>query len=236
MLYLYALADGLTSVDDLVGICSERLAVVTFDAIVAVAGVVEHVPAVDRNRLAAQDRVVRTLHERAQALLPMRFGSAFPSEADAARAMRVQAPRLRQQLDAVKGNEQMTTRILGPPSRPSAASVGLAEAREAFATRAKADALGAPGAASEAPGADYLRARAARQVPPEIQPLLLAVAPLVRATRVERGKTEGVIATVYHLIDRGRSAAYRTAMTAAAGQHARLSVHITGPSPCYAFS
>jgi hypothetical protein len=233
MLYLYALTDRLTSVDDLLGISGDRLIALTFDSIVAVAGVVEHVPAVDRDRLADQDRVVRSLHERAEALLPMRFGSAFPSEADAARAMRLQAQRLRQQLDAVRGKEQVTTRVLGPPSPPQAATASSRHSSHVTRLRAAAEAPAAPGASS---GEEYLRARAAKHVPPEIRPLLAAVAPFARATRVERGAVGGLIATIYQLVDRGQSEAFRTAMTTAARDHAGLSVHVTGPAPCYAFA
>ena len=60
--------------------------------------------------------------------------------------------------------------------------------------------------------------------------------PLARETRVEPGKASGVIATVYQLIDRGTSAEYAAAVKAVAGARPDLSIRVTGPAPCYAFT
>jgi Gas vesicle synthesis protein GvpL/GvpF len=73
-------------------------------------------------------------------------------------------------------------------------------------------------------------------MPSEIEPLLKALRTLQRATRVEPGTTDGVIATVYQLIDRGRSAEYGEIAAAAAGELQGLAVRISGPGPCYAFA
>jgi hypothetical protein len=73
-------------------------------------------------------------------------------------------------------------------------------------------------------------------VPAEIAPLLDALRPFERGTRVERGKSAGVVATVYHLIDRGSSEAYRDAVTRSAASAPALTIHVSGPSPCYAFA
>ncbi len=70
---------------------------------------------------------------------------------------------------------------------------------------------------------------------PEVEPLLKALEHLQRASRIEPGKTAGLIATVYHLIDRGSSEEYRRVVESAAGGW-ELSVRISGPSPCYAFT
>jgi hypothetical protein len=53
---------------------------------------------------------------------------------------------------------------------------------------------------------------------------------------VEPGKAPGVIATVYQLIDRGTSAQYEDAVKAAAGAMPELSIRVSGPAPCYAFT
>jgi hypothetical protein len=78
--------------------------------------------------------------------------------------------------------------------------------------------------------------RAAAAVPGAIAPLLDALKPLPRTTRVEASKTTGVIATVYQLIDRGSSAEYLTRAHDAARALPHLSVRISGPGPCYAFA
>jgi hypothetical protein len=220
MLYLYAIVDGPVAVDDIVGVSREALQTFQVESMTVISGVIETPPPIDRSMLAAQDRVVRTLHERTAALLPMRFGSIFQSESDAARAIELQTVRLREQLNTVRGREQMTMRVLSGTGR-SGGTGGSGRTGGA----------GGTGGA----GAEYLRARAERQVPAEIAPLLAVTAHLARGTRVERPTTSGMIATVYQLVDRGASDAYRAAV-ATAPDVDRLSVHVTGPSPCYAFA
>jgi hypothetical protein len=73
-------------------------------------------------------------------------------------------------------------------------------------------------------------------VPPAIAPLLAVLKPIARHTRVEPGKAPGIIATVYQLIDRGTSAEYERAAKAAADGMPELSIRVTGPAPCYAFT
>ena len=221
MQYLYAIADGVAAVEDLVGIAHEPLRLLSVDSLTVIAGEMANTPLVDRGNLDRQDLLVRRLHDRAEALLPMRFRSTFASETEAQHAITLQASRLLEQLDTVRHREQMAMRVLAATGAPGALG-----------------ALGAPGAlgATGATGTDYLRARAGRQIPSEIGPLLEALHPLVRATRIERGRIAGVIATVYHLIDRGASDTYRTLMEAAASKQPALSIHVSGPSPCYAFA
>jgi hypothetical protein len=68
-----------------------------------------------------------------------------------------------------------------------------------------------------------------------LAPLLDALAPQARATRIERGKHEGLW-TVYQLIDRGSSDRYRRTVESAFGDDRRFTVRISGPAPCYAFA
>jgi hypothetical protein len=88
--------------------------------------------------------------------------------------------------------------------------------------------MGAMGA-----GTDYL-ARRAR--PPEIAPLLEALSTVVTATRIERGRTADVLATVYHLITRGAEGEYRQRLENARPLLANIAMYVTGPSPCHAFA
>jgi hypothetical protein len=234
ILYLYAIAVDLESIDGLSGIRDEALQRLGLEDVDVVGGEIEAAPVVAASALERQDEVVRRLHARAGALLPMRFGAAFESEGEMRRVLALRLPTLRQRLASVTNGEQMALRILGTPGdqvRPGAA--GCDQVRPGAAGAAGAP--GAPGAAGAA-GAEYLRARAARAVPPGIASLLDALKPLARETRVEPGKASGVIATVYQLIDRGTSAEYAAAVKAVAGARPDLSIRVTGPAPCYAFT
>jgi Gas vesicle synthesis protein GvpL/GvpF len=215
ILYLYAIAEGLDWADNLAGVGGETLACLVVDGVDVVVGEIDAAPGVDEVTLARQDQIVRQLHARATALLPMRFGAAFRSDAEMRQALTLRLPALRERLAIVRNAEQMTLRVFGR-SAPTPDAPGTQDA---------------PGA-----GAEYLRARAARVVPAAIVPLLEALRPLARDTRVEPGKTPGMIATLYQLIDRRTSAAYKAAVTAAAGTRPDLSVRVSGPSPCYAFT
>jgi hypothetical protein len=86
--------------------------------------------------------------------------------------------------------------------------------------------------ARPASGRAYLKARAAAQAVPELEPLRAAVRRWVKSERVER---HGGIASVYHLVPRGSVAAYRRAMTAAA-HAAGVRMVVTGPFAPYAFA
>ena len=57
---------------------------------------------------------------------------------------------------------------------------------------------------------------------------------LVRAERIEPHEQPGLIASVYHLIDRGRSGEYLRAVEAARIEPLRLSA--TGPWPAWSFA
>src|SRR5262245_11789215 len=111
MLYLYAIVDGLDSVEGRRGAAAEPLELLTFGHLTVVAGTLSDPLTLDRATLAAQDRVVRELHSRATALLPMRFGAAFPSATAAARAIDLKAAALGDALARVRGCEQMTLRV-----------------------------------------------------------------------------------------------------------------------------
>jgi hypothetical protein len=213
MLYLYALADRRASVNGCSGADGEPLRALMVDALSVIVGERSSAPAVDRASLETQDRVVRELHRRAEALLPMRFGVTYPDEAAITRAIELQATSLTARLERVRGKEQMTLRVLRGISGASRAS-----------------------GASSASGGSGLRYLESRRMPEEIRPLLAGLQEFQRGSIVERGRTAELIATVYHLIDRGTSDAYRRRAEHAATAHPELRVHISGPAPCYAFA
>jgi hypothetical protein len=220
ILYLYALADALEGVDGLIGIAGERVEILTVHDVRVAAGWIAAPPAVSRDALASQDRVVRALHARARALLPFRFGTAAPDVSAAAASLDVIYPGLAARLARVRQRDQMTVRVLrGGGSRT------VATPRQDTAER------------REGPGARYLRARAAaRDLPADLQPIFQTVQSLVCATTFEAGRHADLIGTVYHLIDRGEDAAYRAHVSAAAGEHPAFILRMTGPSPAYAFT
>ena len=215
MIYLYAIVDGLDDVQLLRGIEGESLVVFEFDHVHVIAGEIHTVPAITRELLTSQDQIVRALHERAAALLPMRFGAAFRSREEAERAVALHVVGLRERLDRVRQREQMTMRVA------AASAVARQDEHASFGETLL-----------EGSGAAYLRQRAR---PREIAPLLDAVAPVVRATTVERGKAASVM-SVYQLIDRGTSGEYHRRVDVAAREQTALTVHVSGPSPCYAFT
>jgi hypothetical protein len=212
MLYLYAIAADLRDVADLTGIQGEALAVVMLDDAVLIAGEVEATPPVDAAALNAQDALVRRLHDRAAALLPMRFGSTAATQEDARRAITT-APKLLARLTAVRGAEQMIVRVLG-------------ERRQVRTT--------IPTGGS---GTRYLEALAeARRAPPELLAIAAAGRALQRDVRIEAAEEPGMIGSVYHLIDRGRADQYRALIEEAARGMAQVRVRVSGPSPAYAFA
>jgi hypothetical protein len=179
--------------------------------------------------LARHDAVMRALSAQVPSLLPARFGW-MAEDADSLRAsVEPHRERLMEALDLAAGREQMTLRVYGP--RPAAT-------------------IGPPSpVASDRPGTRYLEARREeglrRSEVPEIAPLRDALRPLVRAERVERHPPGGLpgrgpalqhVATVHHLVDRGRAEDYRGALVALADRLAPVQVTVTGPWAAYAYA
>ena len=212
MLYLYAIASELRDVADLTGIEGEALALIMLDGAVLVAGAVDASPAIDAAVLKAQDALVRALHDRAAALLPMRFGSTAATP-DKARQAITTTPQLLERLAAVRGAEQMIVRVLGERSRTPTTIP------------------------TEGSGARYLEALAeARRAPPELLAIAAAGRTLQRDARIEPAAQPGMIGSIYHLIDRGRADQYRVLIEDAARGMDHVRVRVTGPSPAYAFA
>jgi hypothetical protein len=91
-LYLYAIGEGIEDLGDLRGLCEESLAVIPMGSASVVAGWMAAFPTVSRESLMAEDAVVRALQARADALLPMRFGSSV-ADVDALGAFLILSPR-----------------------------------------------------------------------------------------------------------------------------------------------
>src|SRR5919108_1576754 len=204
MLYLYAIAAGLGDVADLGGIQHEPLVRFSFRDTLVIAGDVTSIPVIAAENLKAQDALVRALHDRSAALLPMRFGMTIPEVAAIHSALAY--ARIAKKLEEVRGREQMTLRIVGPAHANDPAT-------------------------DETSGTAYLMSRAKRRSPSEEMAVISAgAASIVRGVHLEPIHQHGVHGSVYHLIERGRSEEYRRLIAAAAAEGPHMRVIITGPS------
>lgn len=227
VLYLYALAGQLSDVEDLKGVQGESLIVIAIDGAVAVAGEVAERPSLDADTLKAQDRLVRQLHDRASALLPMRFGVTAADQDAAVRAIGAREGVL-QRLAAVRGCEQMIVRVFASGER-QVDQPCLAEARDQLPGERRR--------VADTPGRRYLEARATQRTSsPELLAIERAAVPLQRHVRVEPAHQPGLHGSVYHLIERGHAEEYRAAIERAAAGLSGVRVVISGPSPPYAFA
>lgn len=199
------------------GLTGEPLRLVRCGAVLAVVGDTDLAPAVTPANLRAHDATVRRLARRADALLPARFGSLVEDEAALRQALGPRAAELREALALVAGCEQMTLRVYGG----------------AWPTEKTAVAKTPPGLG---PGSRYLAARWRARRVPEIEPLRRVLGGLVRAERAERHATRPLIASVYHLIPRGRARAYRGALLRTRRDLGDVTVRASGPWAPYAFA
>jgi len=217
--YLYALIGRAEAAPLGCGMTGEPLRAIACGDVVAVVGDMAAPPAIDPAMLSEHDRAVRRIAAIADAVLPVRFGSLVDDQAELARRIEPLGPTLAAALARVAGTEQMTMRVYERgAAAPTAASV--------------APDLG--------PGARYLVERAQRRGHEAWSAvrdgILPALAPLVRAERVESHDTLPLVATVYHLIERGRGALYAATAQRAAAALTGAAVEVRGPWPPYAFA
>lgn len=221
--YVYAITDGVGDVSDLRGLHDEPLRAVVVGTFVVVIGhAVERVSAT-RELLAAQDRIVRTLHARAHALLPVRFAATVPDMDALAKHAALKDARLAAALRNVRGRDQMTLWLMKKGAHPPIEDL-LPHQRPKVAT-------------AKGPGSQSLAQRASAQAAcPEAHSLAEALRPFVHDERIERGKVSGIAASLYHLIERTDGPAYRRAVTKAAAALPSVAIRVSGPSPAYAFT
>jgi len=217
--YVYALLAETPRGDAGPGLDAEPLRFVRVDGVLAAVGDMAAAPPITPTTLRAHDAVVRRLAAAVDAILPVRFGTLLDGERALADAVAARAPRLREALALVAGREQMTLRVFGDA--------------------APVDAV-APVESELGPGARYLEGRR-RQTRrdadvPELAPMRSRLAALVRAEHAQRHDAPPLLASVYHLIDRGAVAAYLDAVAAAAAALAPTRAVATGPWPPYAFA
>lgn len=216
-LYVYAVVGGTVRRRLGRGLSGELIRLVRCGTVRAAVGDMDAAPAVTPTNLRAHDAIIRRLAKKANALLPARFGSLVDDDGALQDALAPRATELGQALALVEGCEQMTLRVYGGARLPE---------------KAAADDV-PPGLG---PGARYLAARLRARRVPEIEPLRRALGGLVRAERAERHGTRPLIASVYHLVPRGRTRAYRAAISRTRADLGNVRVRASGPWAPYAFA
>jgi hypothetical protein len=227
-LYVYAIIDAPVELNDLIGVTHEPLSLLRGpECWLAIGWIAPPVPSPTAALLRTQDALVRTLATRVEALLPLRFGTAFENEtALHLRLAHFTAARIRNALSRVRGREQMTLRVFQTPQPPPPA----APSASASPTT--------PTSPGPGPGTSYLAQRAAAlatELSPLLQPLREALADVVREELLDTAHRPPLIGSAFHLIARGDTDRYRAAMSACPPPPG-ITLHVTGPSPAYAFA
>jgi len=188
-----------------IGAAGEPLRVLELPGMELVCG--DPAPPLSADALRAHEAAVRRIADRSQACLPARFGAGAGSDDELRALVEARAALLLEALGLVRGREQMTLRVLGSTAR-------------------------APSGAG--PGTRYLEERRRASTLPELDPLRSALSGLVRAEQVEPHEQPGLLASVYHLIDRGAADGYRRRVESSALEGLRLTV--SGPWPAWSFA
>jgi hypothetical protein len=222
-LYVYAVVETDARVTG-AGLGGEPLRLVPCGDFAAVVGELADTPTLNASALRGHDAVVRAVAQHTDAILPARFGCFVNDETALRDAVKPRERELTEALCLVRGREQMTVRVYGT---------------EAVTPAADEPAAAAP-AAGARPGTDYLVSRQrdrrrAREVP-ELDPVRPALATIVREERAQRHRTPPLLASVYHLIERGQAATYQETLTRAAASLGGVRVTASGPWPPYAFA
>jgi hypothetical protein len=191
--------------------------------LVAIVGEPPLPPVLEPATLRAYEATVRGLATSVDAILPVRFGTVLPDAASVCAVVLERYDALTAALALVAGREQMTLRVFGVPGATPRA---MPERR-------------AP-TARGGTGTRYLAARRAAdrraRAVPEIAWLRPAIRKFVRAERAERHVQPPLLASVHHLIPRGRAAAYLAAVERASRTRRRVHIVASGPWPPWAFA
>jgi hypothetical protein len=224
-MYVYAILGDAPTAPLGSGLAGEPLTLLTAGDVVAAVGAMDEPPAVSRAAVLGHDAVVRRLSDVSAAILPTRFGMIDDASA-LADWLRTAADALAEALRLVAGREQMTLHVFDGDD-PSAV-----DADEPADDASEARASG--------PGTRYLalrrRQRRREEGVPELAPLRARLDPLVVAERTERRATPPLRASVYHLVQRGRSADYRAAVDDGRELLRGVRLRVSGPWAPYAFA
>ena len=214
-LYVYAVLGARPPRGRWRGLRREPLRFRRVGGMVVAVGSVSAPPVPSAPALRRHDAVIRRLARAVPAVLPIRFGTAVADPATLDRLLGPRAPALRRALARVKGREQMTLRVFGTTS----------PAIERPTRRG-------------GPGTRYLAARRRpwERAAPVVARLRAGLEGLIHDERVEPSEAPPLLASVYHLVDRGHSRAYRRAVREVACRLADVRVVSSGPWAPYAFA
>lgn len=204
MIGLYAIVQG--APENALGAKGETLRAISCASFSALIG--EAPPPLSVESLRAYEAAVRRVADACEACLPARFGAASPNEESLLRELEARAAELTEALQLVRGREQMTLRVHGPGAPAPLVGGGS--------------------------GTRYLEERRRTRKFPELDPLRNALAQLIRAERLERHSEPGLLASVYHLVDRGASSSYQRLASGFRIEGLRLLV--SGPWPAWSFA
>ena len=228
MIYVYAITDaGCAAPLDVRGLDDQP---VTWQAAGNLAGACSALPQrhVDPSaeQLWRHETVVESIMRRCDAVLPVRFGMMFDSEAALAEVLARHAASLATGLDRVRGCVEMGLRVMrrsaddaGSPPRPSNHSdrsgraymlARLEDERRRRAAQAQAEQIG--------------------------QALNATLAPLAHDTTRRILPAPRVLLTAAYLVSRDQVESFTARARALAGDHPDLRITCTGPWPTYHFS
>jgi gas vesicle protein GvpL/GvpF len=203
---VYAIAEGAPAGTR--GAQGEALRILRCGALELVVGAAP--PPLSAGALREHDAAVRRIADGARACLPARFGSASADDGTLARLLLPREAALLEALSLVRGREQMTLRLHGTAANVAVESGG-------------------------GPGTRYLEERRRARAVPELDPLRAALGDRIRAERVERHDAgAGLVASAYHLVDRGTARGYLGIVESVALPGVRASA--SGPWPAWAFA
>jgi hypothetical protein len=210
MIHVYAFTVATAAVPDVTGIDGAVPRAVGIGDVAAVVGDVD-AGSDSHERVLAHGMVVEALARACDAVLPVRFGERFPSDAALVEAVRDRAAALRRRLDLVRGHVELgvTARVAMPAQAVTATS-----------------------------GAEYMRrhAEAAAAETSMLAPLereLRALSSDAAARQAHPG--DGVHRHAF-LVPRERLAEFRACVDRFAAAHPDVDVLCTGPWPPYSFA
>jgi hypothetical protein len=163
--------------------------------------------------LRAHDRIVKRIAALTPAVLPFRFGSVVADPAALRTMLEPVSAAVATALELVDGCVQYTLRVYGEAARETSEP---------------------PRGAG--PGTRWLGVRLRARRVQEIAPVTDATAAYVRGARAVRHDRPPLVASVYHLVPRSETRAYRAALTRSARGLDRVRVKTSGPWPPYAFA
>jgi hypothetical protein len=200
------------------GAANEPLRTIRHGDLLAIVGETSKPLELDAPTLRAYEATIRALASAVEAILTVRFGTTLPDPGSVRAVLADRAAPLAAALTLVARREQMTLRVFGVPQKPTPP----------------------PPAANPNTGRRYLKARRAAlrrtRTVPEIAWLRPVLKKYVRAERTERHSQPPLLASVHHLIPRGRAAQYVAAVERASRTPRRVRVVASGPWPPWAFA